>query len=868
MSQTAELARRVKPPPDAAEKFSKARALVAALWPFMTAAAMRLVPVWSPLVPTMAVDRYWRLYLNPGWVNRKRLDGKDAMSVRQFSLLIVGHELQHLLQMHPDRLVKYRGRMICINDQVVSLDNVANDLAINCNLDSFAKSALEYRNSVNNKRMDPIPVPTEALHPAKFVDDQGKEFPVGAMSELYADLLDRTAKANPRKKKGKGQIGEPDPNAPPDNGQGQGEYEHGCGKCGSGGGGSPGEWEDPTEADPTDAGTGVTVSEAEVIIRQTAQAAVEQEERSRGTVPGGVLFWAEGHLAPAKVPWEKLVKQKLRGAINWVNGQVDSTYLRRNRRTRPSPGAVIRPGYQRPLPKLIVVWDTCLHGDSPVQMWDGSRKAVADVRIGEFVVGYQNGVAVPAAVYKTYRYNNRPLLAVELADGRVIRCTGRHRFLTTAGEWVRAEELTPDMELLTLRDQFTATTRSSHEREALDSRRTRATTRESQRTDLGGGGGVGESPAVSDQAESVVAGHHVSPTGRVVRSRRRVYENALSSAEGQTDRGGTAPDGGCCPDQSLPDEAHTDTGRRQPLTTSRRVHTHPGGGGVHSGDHRRRGDDHHRSVDHAEGLFHASAGARVELEHVALHLARSPLTVQQVDPHSVGWIQGLSVSAGARCGDLRLVVWPVTDRDSGSPDHQTRAGQARVRIHRKSWCQSDRGSTYTHTDLRSGAGDLLACSLSQFEPVKVRRVGGAGTTEVFDLATTTENYLVDGVVCHNSGSMSHADHEMVMSELHAICRSSGLPAVPVIPCDAAASEVQWVRRVQDIKLVGGGGTDMVIGIEAAMRCVPDARLIIVLTDGYTNWPLAPLHGVRIVACLTQRGGGTPPDWIDSVYACD
>ena len=40
--------------------------------------------------------------------------------------------------------------------------------------------------------------------------------------------------------------------------------------------------------------------------------------------------------------------------------------------------------------------------------------------------------------------------------------------------------------------------------------------------------------------------------------------------------------------------------------------------------------------------------------------------------------------------------------------------------------------------------------------------------------------------------------------------------------------------------------------------------MIVLTDGYTPWPEAPLVSTRLVAALIGEGAPEPPGWISAV----
>ncbi len=66
---------------------------------------------------------------------------------------------------------------------------------------------------------------------------------------------------------------------------------------------------------------------------------------------------------------------------------------------------------------------------------------------------------------------------------------------------------------------------------------------------------------------------------------------------------------------------------------------------------------------------------------------------------------------------------------------------------------------------------------------------------------------------------------------------------------------QRLRRVAEVRLAGGGGTDMAKGIEAALEERPD--LIVVLTDGHTPWPTTPPPVPVIVACSTDV---PVPEW--------
>jgi len=94
------------------------------------------------------------------------------------------------------------------------------------------------------------------------------------------------------------------------------------------------------------------------------------------------------------------------------------------------------------------------------------------------------------------------------------------------------------------------------------------------------------------------------------------------------------------------------------------------------------------------------------------------------------------------------------------------------------------------------------------------------------------------VVVDTSGSMGSAELGHALAEVRGVLRASGVAEVRVLSCDAAVHQVQRVWGRREIELLGGGGTDMVVGIEAAARLKPPPGLVICISDGYTPWPAA------------------------------
>lgn len=110
------------------------------------------------------------------------------------------------------------------------------------------------------------------------------------------------------------------------------------------------------------------------------------------------------------------------------------------------------------------------------------------------------------------------------------------------------------------------------------------------------------------------------------------------------------------------------------------------------------------------------------------------------------------------------------------------------------------------------------------------------------------------VVEDTSGSMGKPELQLARSETAAMLTTLQV-GVRVLCCDSEAKTVQTVYRIRNLKLIGGGGTDMGEGLRAAGALVPRPDLIVVMTDGYTDWPdKAPL-GCKVLTVLVGAGTG-------------
>lgn len=124
------------------------------------------------------------------------------------------------------------------------------------------------------------------------------------------------------------------------------------------------------------------------------------------------------------------------------------------------------------------------------------------------------------------------------------------------------------------------------------------------------------------------------------------------------------------------------------------------------------------------------------------------------------------------------------------------------------------------------------------------------------------------VVVDTSGSMDDGLLAQAVGEVDGVLQSMALGDVRVYSCDAAAVEAGRVRRARDLQLVGGGGTDLRVGISLALEARPRPEIVIVLTDGETPWPTAPPPGCVVVAVVITRGAAPRcPEWVQRVD-CD
>jgi predicted metal-dependent peptidase len=105
-----------------------------------------------------------------------------------------------------------------------------------------------------------------------------------------------------------------------------------------------------------------------------------------------------------------------------------------------------------------------------------------------------------------------------------------------------------------------------------------------------------------------------------------------------------------------------------------------------------------------------------------------------------------------------------------------------------------------------------------------------------------------GLIFDTSGSMGSKHISQGMSEVMNVlknCRAS----VIFVDVDAAVNHIGMVKDPKQIKLSGGGGTDLPVAYEALSKYKIKPNLVIALTDGYTGWPSAPIPHTKNVICI-------------------
>lgn len=337
------------------DKLEMARMFIQMLWPYLYSGVAKMSPRWCthPHLRTMAVDKYWRLYLDREHVNN--------ISHSELALMLVGHELMHLMYAHNDRLMEHQDSFLMSpTGDLVSFNNFVGDMAINCSLQAVLDAGMKYYQQTSGRGIQSgkVTVPTDILLPTNFKDKAGNPFPDGLLLEDYAQLLIDNAR---EPKDGGDDKGEKKGGWTLFTRNGKGKGISGPGKgcdCGSGADGNDREWEDKDKPDPRNPKTGLSKERQDIERQSLAESIKNHEAKHPGTTPGGMVLWADVHLRPVKEHWSKILSRVLRSGLGTLRGDYEVSYAVPNRRSIATRSKITLPGRLTPKPNFALLLDT------------------------------------------------------------------------------------------------------------------------------------------------------------------------------------------------------------------------------------------------------------------------------------------------------------------------------------------------------------------------------------------------------------------------------------------------------------------------------------------------------------------------------
>jgi predicted metal-dependent peptidase len=283
------------------EGLAAARLWAATRFPYLATGVFGARVIAEPGSGTVSVDESWRMRADP--------DLAAQWSAAQLGSVLI-HHVCHLLRTHGERAQAAGVRPEEASRWVRAADAEINDDLVPAGLD----------------------LPGHPVLPRDLGADDGL-----LAEQYYAGL-----RPDPEAKRGAG-ADSTDRSARSGNNEGS---AGGWLDCGSGADGVPRRGDGPPDLPDW---------QARLLRRQVAQD-VMTHARQPGTVPAGLLRWAEEVLRP-KVNWRRLLTAELRRAVAEVAGAVDYSYRRPSRRSTVA-GQVVLPALRRPVPDVAVVCDT------------------------------------------------------------------------------------------------------------------------------------------------------------------------------------------------------------------------------------------------------------------------------------------------------------------------------------------------------------------------------------------------------------------------------------------------------------------------------------------------------------------------------
>lgn len=221
--------------------------------------------------------------------------------------------------------------------------------------------------------------------------------------------------------------------------------------------------------------------------------------------------------------------------------------------------------------------------------------------------------------------------------------------------------------------------------------------------------------------------------------------------------------------------------------------------------------------------------------------------------------KGSSVGISKAEGELirRDVAKQIVEYSSGKgriPGHLARWAQERLNP-KVNWRKKLAAAIRYAAIDQTGARDYSYCRPS-------RRQGQIGSRNVIFPSLRSPAPSI-AVVADTSASISDKMLAQTLAEISGIMKSLGQrEGIYVLAVDSAVEFCRKVFRPEQIRFAGGGGTDMGVGLEAAVKLKPLPQLGIVISDGHTSWPESPPQGMKVIVVLTADGKA--PDWANVI----
>lgn len=130
------------------------------------------------------------------------------------------------------------------------------------------------------------------------------------------------------------------------------------------------------------------------------------------------------------------------------------------------------------------------------------------------------------------------------------------------------------------------------------------------------------------------------------------------------------------------------------------------------------------------------------------------------------------------------------------------------------------------------------------------------------------------VVWDTSGSVGDTDLTAIATELEGLLRTVNVAddQITILTTSVQVTGIQKVSSMRQAFTMDRGGTDMRVGVDAALELKPRPDVVLIMTDGETPWPEEPVPGTTLIAGILCENGDldrlghhwTPPDFIVKV----